>query len=66
MGPANTLYLPGPLLKACNNELVLLELGNKMKADSSAKGAPSLNSLSPETIINNVVLFASNSQVSAV
>ncbi|BDA51062.1 probable beta-galactosidase [Coccomyxa sp. Obi] len=36
-GPANTMYLPGPLLKACNNELILLELGTSMKADASAK-----------------------------
>lgn len=38
-GPQNTMYLPGPLLKACNNELILLELGNSMKADASAKGS---------------------------
>ncbi|CAL8466181.1 g5717 [Coccomyxa elongata] len=33
IGPANTMYIPGPLLRACNNELVLLEVGNSMIAD---------------------------------
>lgn len=38
-GPANTMYVPGPILKACNNELVLLELGASRQANPAAKGA---------------------------
>ena len=38
IGPANTMYIPGPLLRACNNELVLLELGNSMVADRAPTG----------------------------
>ncbi len=33
------MYVPGVLLKACNNELTLLELGTTMKANPAAKGA---------------------------
>ncbi|EIE21208.1 hypothetical protein COCSUDRAFT_57119 [Coccomyxa subellipsoidea C-169] len=36
-GPQNTMYIPGPLLKACNNELILLEVGTKMRANASPK-----------------------------
>ena len=39
VGPQNTIYIPGPLLRACNNELVLLELGTTMTANASAIGA---------------------------
>lgn len=32
------MYVPGPILKACNNELVLLELSISRKADPTTKG----------------------------
>ena len=38
LGPANTMYVPGPLLKACNNEILLLEVGTKKAADAKATG----------------------------
>ena len=38
LGPANTMYVPGPLLKACNNELLLLEVGTIKPADATATG----------------------------
>jgi hypothetical protein len=38
LGPANTMYVPGPLLKACNNEILLLEVGTQKVADVNATG----------------------------
>ena len=38
LGPANTLYVPGPLLKACNNEVLLLEVGTQKGSDATATG----------------------------
>ena len=38
LGPANTMYVPGPLLKACNNEILLLEVGTQKAADAKATG----------------------------
>lgn len=38
LGPANTLYVPGPLLKACNNEILLLEVGTQKPSDAAATG----------------------------
>ncbi len=32
------MYVPGPLLKACNNELLLLEVGTIKPADATAMG----------------------------
>lgn len=39
IGPQNTLYVPGPVLKACNNELLLLEVGDQLTADAAKTGA---------------------------
>lgn len=36
------MYIPGPLLKPCNNEIVMLELGVATKADAAPTGAPHL------------------------
>lgn len=47
-GPQNTMYIPGPLLKACNNELILLEVGAKMRANASPKGACTAAMLKPQ------------------
>lgn len=38
VGPANTMYIPGPLLKPCNNEIVMLELGVATKANVAPAG----------------------------
>ncbi len=42
------MYIPGPLLKACNNELILLEVGAKMRANASPKGACTAAVLKPQ------------------
>jgi beta-galactosidase len=48
IGPAQTLYVPGPWLKSGQNEVVILDLPGPEKPEVAGLDTPILNQLRPE------------------
>ena len=58
IGPQNTLYVPGPVLQGCNNELVLLEVGDTLTANGTKTSAAPTRASLGEGHATRIMAFA--------